>query len=53
MQPGPAPKFSRTESKTPMGCAYAGEHTEEALAEWGFGTSDIAALTSSGAAKQR
>ena len=53
MQPGPAPKFSRTESKTPMGCAYAGEHTEEALAEWGFGASDIAALTSSGAAKQR
>ena len=52
-QPGPAPKFSRTESKTPMGCAYAGEHTEEALAEWGFAAADIAALTASGAAKQR
>lgn len=52
-QPGPAPKFSRTESKTPMGCAFAGEHTEEALAEWGFAAADIAALTASGAAKQR
>ncbi len=52
-QPGPAPKFSRTESKTPMGCAFAGEHTEEALGEWGFAAADIAALTASGAAKQR
>ena len=52
-QPGPAPKFSRTESMTPMGCAYAGEHTEEALGEWGFAATDIAALTASGAAKQR
>ena len=52
-QPGPAPKFSRTKSKTPMGCAYAGEHTEEALGEWGFAAVDIAALTASGAAKQR
>jgi len=52
-QPGPAPKFSRTESKTPMGCAYAGEHTKEALGEWGFADADIAALTESGAAKQR
>ncbi|MEC8198072.1 MAG: CaiB/BaiF CoA-transferase family protein [Pseudomonadota bacterium] len=52
-QPGPAPKFSRTESMTPMGCAYAGEHTEEALGEWGFAATDIAALTESGAAKQR
>lgn len=52
-QPGPAPKFSRTESMTPMGCAYAGEHTEEALGEWGFAGTDIAALTKSGAAKQR
>jgi len=52
-QPGPAPKFSRTESMTPMGCAYAGEHTEEALGEWGFAATDIATLTESGAAKQR
>lgn len=52
-QPGPAPKFSRTESMTPMGCAYAGEHTDEALGEWGFAATDIAALTKSGAAKQR
>lgn len=52
-QPGPAPKFSRTESRTPMGAAYAGQHTEEALADWGFGLDEVAALTASGAAKQR
>ena len=52
-QPGPAPKFSRTESRTPMGAAYAGQHTEEALADWGFGSDEVAALTTSGAAKQR
>ena len=52
-QPGPAPKFSRTESQTPMGAAYAGQHTEEALADWGFGLDEVAALTASGAAKQR
>ena len=52
-QPGPAPKFSRTESKTPMGSAFAGEHSEEALADWGFEASDIAALMASGAIKQR
>ena len=53
VQPGPAPKFSRTKSETQMGCAFAGEHTEEALVEWGFAQSDVAALMMSGAAKQR
>ena len=52
-QPGPAPKFSRTESKTEMGSAFAGQHTEEALADWGFTADEVSALTASGAAKQR
>ena len=52
-QPGPAPKFSRTESKTKLGSAFAGQHTEEALADWGFTADEVIALTASGAAKQR
>ena len=52
-QPGPAPKFSRTESKTKFGSAFAGQHTEEALADWGFTADEVIALTASGAAKQR
>ena len=52
-QPGPAPKFSRTESSVRMGAAFAGQHTEEALADWGFAAGEIAKLTGSGAAKQR
>ena len=52
-QPGPAPKFSRTESKTEMGSAFAGQNTEEALADWGFAADEVSALTASGAAKQR
>ena len=52
-QPGPAPKFSRTESKTEMGSAFAGQLTEEALADWGFAADEVSALTASGAAKQR
>tara|TARA_R110002096_G_scaffold221164_2_gene409952 strand:- start:720 stop:1871 length:1152 start_codon:yes stop_codon:yes gene_type:complete len=52
-QPGPAPKFARTPSKTPMGVAYAGEHSKEALADWGFAASEIERLAGNGAIKQR
>jgi crotonobetainyl-CoA:carnitine CoA-transferase CaiB-like acyl-CoA transferase len=52
-QPGPAPKFSRTESKTPMGVAHAGEHSKEGLADWGFAAAEIDRLASSGAIRQR
>ncbi|MCH9673364.1 MAG: CoA transferase [Gammaproteobacteria bacterium] len=52
-QPGPAPRFLRTPSEVPRGCAFAGEHTEEVLSDWGFSASDIGALTASGAARQR
>ena len=43
-QPAPAPRFSRTEARIAGPAAMAGEHTEEALADWGFDASEIAAL---------
>jgi alpha-methylacyl-CoA racemase len=52
-QPGPAPKFLRTPSKTPMGVSYAGQHSKEALADWGFAAAEIEKLAASGAIKQR
>jgi alpha-methylacyl-CoA racemase len=52
-QPGPAPRFVRTPSDTPQVGAYAGEHSKDALADWGFAVSDIDALLTSGAVKQR
>ena len=35
-QPGPAPRFSRTPGVIERPPAHAGEHTDEALADWGF-----------------
>lgn len=52
-QPGPAPKFLRTPSKTPMGVAYAGQHSKEGLADWGFAAAEIDKLAANGAIKQR
>jgi alpha-methylacyl-CoA racemase len=52
-QPGPAPKFVRTPTETQRGCAHTGEHTEEALGDWGFGGEEIAALAAAGAVRQR
>ncbi len=52
-QPGPAPRFERTPSAPPHGSAYAGEHSEKALAEWGFSGEEIAALLANGAVRQR
>ena len=48
-QPGPAPRFSRTPGVIERPPAHAGEHTDEALAEWGFPSSDVEALRKSGA----
>jgi alpha-methylacyl-CoA racemase len=46
-QPRPAPRFSRTDSAISRPPARPGEHTDEVLAEWGFGASEIAALRAS------
>jgi alpha-methylacyl-CoA racemase len=48
-QPGPAPRFSRTPSKIQRPPAKPGEHTEEALRDWGFANTDLEALRKSGA----
>ena len=48
-QPGPAPRFSRTPSKIQRPPARPGEHTEEALRDWGFANSDLDQLRKSGA----
>jgi len=51
-QPGPAPRFEGTPSRVERGSAHAGQHTREALAEWGFDDAAIAGLESAGAVKQ-
>jgi alpha-methylacyl-CoA racemase len=43
-QPGPAPRFSRTPAKISRPPSHAGQHTDEALAEWGFSTEEITGL---------
>jgi alpha-methylacyl-CoA racemase len=49
MQPAPAPRFSRTPGAVRRPPSAAGQHTDEALGEWGFSADRIAALKESGA----
>jgi len=49
VQPRPAPRFSRTESELDRPPAHIGQHTEELLADLGYGIDEIAALRDSGA----
>ncbi|MBW1789756.1 MAG: CoA transferase [Deltaproteobacteria bacterium] len=49
LQPAPAPRFSRTTSETPKPPPKVGAHTEEVLADFGFGADDIEALKAAGA----
>ncbi len=49
MQPAPAPRFSRTPGAVRRPPSAAGQHTDEALGEWGFSADRIAALKKSGA----
>ncbi len=46
-QPGPAPKFSRTPSRTKSSPPEMGANTADGLASWGLSGDDIAALTES------
>ena len=50
-QPAPAPRFSRTAPEIQRPPAHAGQHTDEALADWGFSADDIAKLRDAGAIK--
>ncbi len=43
-QPAPAPRFSRTASEIKRPPPHAGQHTREALLDWGFSAEDVAKL---------
>ena len=49
VQPAPAPRFSRTAPEITRRDAAAGEHTDEALSEWGFSPERISKLREMGA----
>ena len=48
-QPAPAPRFSRTPSAIQRPPAAPGQHTDEALRDWGFAPDEIARLRAAGA----
>jgi alpha-methylacyl-CoA racemase len=48
-QPGPAPRFDRTPGSIERPPARPGEHTDAALADWGFSDEERAKLRESGA----
>lgn len=48
-QPAPAPRFSRTPGEIQRPPAWPGQHTDEVLADWGFGADAIARLREAGA----
>jgi alpha-methylacyl-CoA racemase len=52
IQPAPAPRFSRTSPELERLPAHAGQHTREALADWGFEATRIDELIDSGAIRQ-
>jgi alpha-methylacyl-CoA racemase len=51
LQPGPAPRYSRTEAEIQGPPAHPGQHTDSILADFGFEASDIAKLREAGAVK--
>ncbi len=52
VQPGPAPRFSRTPGKIQRPPARPGEHTDEALRDWGFSATDLEGLRKAAAIVQ-
>ena len=48
-QPAPAPRFSRTPGAVLRPPPYAGQHTDEVLADWGFDAGELADLRAGGA----
>ena len=51
VQPGPAPRFSRTPAEIARPAPNPGQHTAEALSDWGFETDEVAHLRASGAVR--
>jgi len=48
-QPAPAPRFSRTAPEVERDAPWPGQHTDEALADWGIGAAELAKLRENGA----
>ncbi len=48
-QPAPAPRFSRTEGEVQRSAPWPGQHTDEALADWGVDGDEVAKLRETGA----
>ena len=51
VQPAPAPRFSRTPGGISRPASHPGQHTDEALADWGFGSAEIESLRAQGAVR--
>jgi alpha-methylacyl-CoA racemase len=51
VQPAPAPRFSRTPGAISRPAAHPGQHTAEALADWGFAADEIESLRAAGAVR--
>jgi alpha-methylacyl-CoA racemase len=49
VQPAPSPRFSATPPEIQGPPAHPGQHTDEALADWGLDAGRIAELRASGA----
>jgi alpha-methylacyl-CoA racemase len=49
LQPAPAPRFSRTPPELRQPAPRPGEHTDPALADWGFDAAELRALREAGA----
>ena len=49
VQPAPAPRFSRTPGAVARPPAHPGQHTDEALADWGVAADEVAKLRSAAA----
>jgi alpha-methylacyl-CoA racemase len=49
LQPAPAPRLGRTPGAIARPPAYAGQHTDEVLADWGFTAAEIESLRTSAA----
>jgi alpha-methylacyl-CoA racemase len=48
-QPAPAPRFSRTVAEVERSAPWAGQHSDEALRDWGFAADEIEKLRAVGA----
>ena len=49
LQPAPAPRFSRTPPELRLPAPRPGEHTDRALADWGFQADELRTLHEAGA----